>query len=154
MKLGLRTRGTRAEREGSGPHLHCWPHSGRHTGTETEDREASRGSPETRQHKFPLAKKPIKPLTRRRRSGNGAAMAANSNSRLLLFRLSAASRGVRHKGSVVLSAGLLGERINLFHSALRLHAAQREHSATSKRCLSKDARSCSYRASASLSCSF
>lgn len=58
----------------------------------------------------------------------------------------------RHKGSVVLSAGLLGERINLFHSALRLHATEREHGATSERCLSKVARSCSYRAF--LSCGF
>lgn len=52
----------------------------------------------------------------------------------------------------MLSAGLLGERINLFHSALRLHATEREHGATSERCLSKVARSCSYRAF--LSCGF
>lgn len=89
IKFRLRGRRRQAGREESRPRVHPWPFPGRHTGTGTEDREALRGSPETRQRKFPLAKKPVKPLTRkgrRRRRGNGAAAAAvaNSNSRLLL----------------------------------------------------------------------
>lgn len=95
IKFRLRRRRRQAGREESRPRVHPWPFRERHTGTGTEDREDSRGSPETRQHKFPLAKKPVKPLTRKGRRGNGAAAAAaNSDSRLLLFRLSAASRGV------------------------------------------------------------
>lgn len=118
-----------------------------------EDREAPRGSLETRQHEFPLTKKPITPRKSRRRSSirrwrrSGGKQQLPSPSVPTCCRIKR-----RHKGSVVLSAGLLGERINLFHSALRLHATEREHSATSERCLSKDARSCSSRAF--LSCGF
>lgn len=132
------------EKEERRPRSHPWPLPGRHNGTGTEDREASRRSAETRQHNFPLAKEPVKPLTRRRRrkwSSHGGTQRHPSP----FCRIKR-----RHKGSVVLSAGLLGERINLFHSALRAHATEREHSATSEHCLSKDARSCSYRASPSL----
>lgn len=96
-KSRLSRRRRQAEREERRPHVHPWPLAGRHTGTATEDSEASRGSPETRQHHFPLAKKPVKPLKRRRgtrrrrRSGNGA---ARHGGKQRLPSPSAASRGV------------------------------------------------------------